>query len=154
MRGYMSLDGSHRIPSSHMCGGSGWRDSDDHAPMDDTRAPGRGLAGHTLAEAASDPPSPMVGMVPIQVQLRALGYDPGPIDGRGGRRTVAALTAYAKDRGIMFKRRLWARWWRAYAQRPMRCSSMGRGATRQWLRGPMRIRSRSRLISGEAYRRA
>jgi hypothetical protein len=102
MRGYMSLDGSHRIPSSHMCGGSGWRDTDDHAPMDDTRAPGRGLAGHTLAEAASDPPSPMVGMVPIQVQLRALGYDPGPIDGRGGRRTVAALTAYAKDRGIMF----------------------------------------------------
>jgi hypothetical protein len=61
-----------------------------------------GLAGHTLAEAASDPTSPMVGMVPIQVQLRALGYDPGPIDGRGGRRTVAALTAYAKDRGIMF----------------------------------------------------
>jgi hypothetical protein len=60
-----------------------------------------GLAGHTLAEAASDPPSPMVGMVPIQVQLRALGYDPGPIDGRGGRRTIAALTAYAKDRGIV-----------------------------------------------------
>jgi len=43
----------------------------------------------------------MVGMVPIQVPLRALGYAPGPIDGRGGRRTIAALTAYAKDRGIM-----------------------------------------------------
>jgi hypothetical protein len=60
-----------------------------------------GLTGHTLAEAASDPTSPMVGMVPIQVQLRALGYNPGPIDGRGGRRTIAALTAYAKDRGIV-----------------------------------------------------
>jgi len=60
-----------------------------------------GLTGNALAEAASDPPSPMVAMVPIQVQLRALGYDPGPIDGRGGRRTLAALTAYAKDRRIV-----------------------------------------------------
>ena len=54
------------------------------------------LNGNALTEAASDPPSPMVAMVAIQVQLRALGYDPGPIDGRGGRRTLAALTAYAK----------------------------------------------------------
>jgi hypothetical protein len=60
-----------------------------------------GLIGNALTEAASDPPSPMVGMVPIQVQLRALGYNPGPIDGRGGRRTIAALTAYAKDWGIV-----------------------------------------------------
>jgi peptidoglycan hydrolase-like protein with peptidoglycan-binding domain len=60
-----------------------------------------GLTGNALTEAASDPPSPMVAVVPIQVQLRALGYDPGPIDGRGGRRTIAALTAYAKDRRIV-----------------------------------------------------
>ena len=60
-----------------------------------------GLTGNALTEAASDQPSPMVTMVPIQVQLRALGYDPGPIDGRGGRRTIASLTAYAKDRGIV-----------------------------------------------------
>jgi hypothetical protein len=60
-----------------------------------------GLTGNALAEAVSAPPSPMVAMVPIQVQLRALGYNPGPIDGRGGRRTMAALTAYAKDRGIV-----------------------------------------------------
>jgi peptidoglycan hydrolase-like protein with peptidoglycan-binding domain len=60
-----------------------------------------GLTGNALTEAASDQPSPMVAMVPIQVQLRALGYDPGPIDGRGGRRTIASLTAYAKDRGIV-----------------------------------------------------
>jgi peptidoglycan hydrolase-like protein with peptidoglycan-binding domain len=60
-----------------------------------------GLTGNALTEAASSPPSPMVAIVAIQVQLRALGYDPGPIDGRGGRHTIAALTAYAKDRGIV-----------------------------------------------------
>jgi hypothetical protein len=60
-----------------------------------------GLTGNALTEAASDPPSPMVAIVAIQVQLRAGGYDPGPIDGRGGRRTIAALTAYAKDRRIV-----------------------------------------------------
>jgi hypothetical protein len=60
-----------------------------------------GLTGHTLAEAASSPPSPMIAIVAIQVQLRAVGYDPGPIDGRGGRRTMGALTAYAKDRRIV-----------------------------------------------------
>jgi peptidoglycan hydrolase-like protein with peptidoglycan-binding domain len=60
-----------------------------------------GLTGNALAEAVSYTPSPMVAIVAIQVQLRALGYDPGPIDGRGGRRTIAALTAYAKDRRIV-----------------------------------------------------
>jgi len=60
-----------------------------------------GLTGHALTEAASSPPSPTVAIVAIQVQLRALGYDPGPIDGRGGRRTITALTAYAKDRWIV-----------------------------------------------------
>jgi hypothetical protein len=60
-----------------------------------------GLTGNALTEAASYPPSPMVAIVAIQVQLRALGYDPGPIDGRGGRRTIGALTAYAKDRRIV-----------------------------------------------------
>ena len=37
----------------------------------------------------------------VEYQLSDLGYDPGPIDGRGGRRTIASLTAYAKDRGIV-----------------------------------------------------
>lgn len=60
-----------------------------------------GLTGNALTEAASYPSSPMVAIVAIQVQLRAVGYDPGPIDGRGGRRTLAALTAYAKDRRIV-----------------------------------------------------
>jgi peptidoglycan hydrolase-like protein with peptidoglycan-binding domain len=60
-----------------------------------------GLTGNALAEAAPSRPSPLVAVVAIQVQLRTLGYDPGPIDGRAGRRTIAALTAYAKDRGIV-----------------------------------------------------
>jgi peptidoglycan hydrolase-like protein with peptidoglycan-binding domain len=60
-----------------------------------------GLTGNALTEAASSPSSPMVAIVAIQVQLRAVGYNPGPIDGRGGRRTLAALTAYAKDRRIV-----------------------------------------------------
>jgi hypothetical protein len=60
-----------------------------------------GLTAHTLTETASDPPSPMVAVVPVQVQLRALGYDPSPIAGRGGRRTIGALTAYAEDQGII-----------------------------------------------------
>jgi hypothetical protein len=60
-----------------------------------------GLTGNALTEAASSRPSPLVAIAAIQVQLQTLGYDPGPIDGRGGRRTIAALTAYAKDRGIV-----------------------------------------------------
>jgi len=60
-----------------------------------------GLTGNALTEAASSPPSPTVAIVAIQVQLRALGYDPGRMDGRGGRRTIASLTAYAKNRGIV-----------------------------------------------------
>jgi hypothetical protein len=60
-----------------------------------------GLTGNASTEAASYPPSPTIAIVAIQVQLRALGYDAGPIDGRGGRRTIAALTAYAKDRRIV-----------------------------------------------------
>jgi peptidoglycan hydrolase-like protein with peptidoglycan-binding domain len=68
-----------------------------------------GLTGSPLAEAASSRPSPLVAVVAIQVQLRTLGYDPGPIDGRGGRRTIAALTAYTKDRGIVLNQAK-ARW--------------------------------------------
>jgi hypothetical protein len=37
----------------------------------------------------------------LQVALHVLGYDPGLIDGLIGRRTVAALAAYAQDRRIV-----------------------------------------------------
>lgn len=35
----------------------------------------------------------------VQGALSGAGYDPGPYDGVGGRRTRAALTAFATDRG-------------------------------------------------------
>jgi peptidoglycan hydrolase-like protein with peptidoglycan-binding domain len=58
------------------------------------------LTGSMLADAAAQPPRPEVAITTVQVSLQVLGYDPGPIDGLGGRRTVAALAAYAQDRGI------------------------------------------------------
>ena len=36
----------------------------------------------------------------IQVRLKALGYDPGPVDGIFGLRTGAAVTAFKRDRGL------------------------------------------------------
>ena len=59
-----------------------------------------GLTGSLLADAAAQPPRPEVAIIAVQVSLQMLGYDPGPIDGLGGRRTVTALAAYAQDRGI------------------------------------------------------
>jgi hypothetical protein len=59
-----------------------------------------GLTGSVLIDAAAQPPRPEVAIMAVQVSLQVLGYDPGPIDGLGGRRTVAALAAYAQDRGI------------------------------------------------------
>jgi hypothetical protein len=97
----MSLDGSHRIPSSQVCGGSGGGISMVLCRWMILALLVGGLAGNAIANAALDPPSPTVAVVAVQVQLRALGYDPGLIDGRGGRRTIAALTAYAKARGIV-----------------------------------------------------
>jgi hypothetical protein len=59
-----------------------------------------GLTGSILADAAAQSQRPAVEIMALQVSLHALGYNPGPIDGLGGRRTVAALAAYAEDRGI------------------------------------------------------
>src|SRR5688572_18021089 len=36
----------------------------------------------------------------IQRRLRALGYDPGPLDGVRGRRTIAALKAFQAAHGL------------------------------------------------------
>lgn len=36
----------------------------------------------------------------IQIILTALGYDPGPIDGKSGNRTDAAIKSYQKDAGL------------------------------------------------------
>jgi hypothetical protein len=57
-----------------------------------------------LAGAASRPSAPSPTMAFVQLSLRLLGYDPGPIDGLSGRRTVVALTAYAQDRRIVLNK--------------------------------------------------
>jgi peptidoglycan hydrolase-like protein with peptidoglycan-binding domain len=59
-----------------------------------------GLTGGVLADAAAQSQRPAVEIMALQVSLQALGYNPGRIDGLGGRRTVGALAAYAEDRGI------------------------------------------------------
>ena len=37
----------------------------------------------------------------LQQALKALGFDPGPIDGAIGRRTIAAITAFQQSRGLV-----------------------------------------------------
>ncbi len=37
----------------------------------------------------------------IQSRLASLGYDPGPLDGIRGRRTIGALRAFQRDRGLV-----------------------------------------------------
>ena len=59
-----------------------------------------GLTGTALADTPGRASGPAVELVALQLSLQVLGYDPGPIDGRGGPRTLAALGAYAQDRGI------------------------------------------------------
>jgi hypothetical protein len=59
------------------------------------------FTGIALAEAASQPSGPSPTIAFVQLSLRILGYDPGPIDGLSGRYTAAALTAYARDRRIV-----------------------------------------------------
>jgi peptidoglycan hydrolase-like protein with peptidoglycan-binding domain len=60
-----------------------------------------GLMWTSMATAASRPSGPAPELVAVQVSLYVLGYNPGPIDGLGGPRTIAALTAYAEDRSIV-----------------------------------------------------
>jgi len=42
----------------------------------------------------------MGAMMTLQVYVRVLGYDPGPLAGLGGPRILTALVSYAQDRGI------------------------------------------------------
>jgi osmotically inducible lipoprotein OsmB len=37
----------------------------------------------------------------VQAGLRQLGYEPGPIDGRPGPQTTAAIRAYQRDNGLL-----------------------------------------------------
>ncbi len=60
-----------------------------------------GLVAVPMADAASHRRGPAPEVATMQMGLRMLGYDPGLIDGLEGPRTVAALDAYAADRGIV-----------------------------------------------------
>jgi peptidoglycan hydrolase-like protein with peptidoglycan-binding domain len=60
-----------------------------------------GLLGTSTAATASRPLAPAPAIVVMQVGLYILGFDPGPIDGFEGPRTIAALAAYAEERGIV-----------------------------------------------------
>jgi peptidoglycan hydrolase-like protein with peptidoglycan-binding domain len=55
----------------------------------------------SVAATAVRPSHPTPPIVALQVGLRVLGYNPGPIDGYWGHRTRAALAAYGQDRGIV-----------------------------------------------------
>jgi peptidoglycan hydrolase-like protein with peptidoglycan-binding domain len=59
------------------------------------------LIGVALAGAVSRPSDPTPMVASMQLALYILGYNPGPIDGLYGRRTVAALTTYAQERRIV-----------------------------------------------------
>ena len=60
-----------------------------------------GLAAVPMADASSHRRGPTSEIASVQMGLRMLGYDPGLIDGLEGPRTLAALDAYAADRGIV-----------------------------------------------------
>jgi peptidoglycan hydrolase-like protein with peptidoglycan-binding domain len=59
------------------------------------------LTGVALAGAAARPSGPSPTIALVQLSLRVLSYDPGPIDGLIGQHTATALTAYARDRRIV-----------------------------------------------------
>lgn len=58
----------------------------------------RGKSQSGSASAASADSSPVVRR--IQSALAERGYDPGPVDGRSGPRTRAAIGAYQRDHGL------------------------------------------------------
>jgi peptidoglycan hydrolase-like protein with peptidoglycan-binding domain len=62
------------------------------------------LIGVALVGAVPRPSDPTPTVAFMQLALRTLGYDPGPIDGLSGRRTISALTTYAQDRQIVLNR--------------------------------------------------
>lgn len=54
-----------------------------------------------LATTPKLPPQrPSRELASVQRSLKALGYDPGPVDGLSGPRTRSAIRAYRKDRGL------------------------------------------------------
>ena len=60
------------------------------------------MKGSSIQPAPSSPSTaiPVADLAETQRQLTALGYSPGPVDGKLGPSTKAAVTAYQKDRGL------------------------------------------------------
>jgi len=54
----------------------------------------------TQSFPSSKVPAKAKGIHQIQAALTLLGYNPGPIDGALGAKTIAALTAFQRDRGL------------------------------------------------------
>lgn len=73
------------------CGGESGSYSNNTERRDDWRK------SSDLASARRSNPTDMV----MQVRLRGLGYNPGPIDGIMGPRTRAALQRYQRDQGLL-----------------------------------------------------
>jgi hypothetical protein len=60
-----------------------------------------GLIGTAAAARGARPSGPTPAIAVVQVSLYVLGYNPGPIDGFEGPCTIAALAAYAEERGVV-----------------------------------------------------
>ena len=82
------LTGSLTKPSQVNLGDPAWKKNQTQA------APAAAAANPT----GSSPSNLNQGVISLQSQLAARGYDPGPIDGMMGERTRAAIRAYQRDR--------------------------------------------------------
>lgn len=80
-----SLTGAMTNSSQINMGEPAWKASGHAAPA----APAQ-VANNDMQRAISD----------LQARLAARGYHPGPIDGKVGAQTRAAIRAYQKDRGM------------------------------------------------------
>ena len=56
--------------------------------------------GQTSASSGGAVPTAIMPMGEAQRRLAALGFDPGPADGKAGARTTAAIRAFQKERGL------------------------------------------------------
>lgn len=82
-----TLTGAMTDSSQINMGDPAWKSTTHAAPAAPAPAP---VANVDMQRAVSD----------LQARLAARGYNPGPIDGKMGAQTRAAIRAYQKDRGM------------------------------------------------------
>ena len=70
-------------------------------PADDPLAPQGEIDLSPLPSEPSDAAVGRIGIQRIQTILSDIGFDPGPIDGIAGPRTVAAIKSYERQRGLL-----------------------------------------------------